>query len=132
MCRLLGVGRDGYHRWSTAALRTKFSLAQDLAQGPAADHEVRDMIQVIALEMSSYGYRTINRELGRIGLIVHHERVLRLMHLDNLLCLRRGKFRVTSNSIHACAVYPNLVPALDIDGLNQLWVAVITYIRLRR
>jgi transposase InsO family protein len=64
------------------------------------------------------------------GWAVNHKRVYRLMREDNLLCLRRRKFIVTSDSDHGLPVYPNLVPALQLTGLNQLWVADLTYIRL--
>ncbi len=48
-----------------------------------------------------------------------------------MLCLRRRKFVVTTDSAHALPVYPNLARAMTLTGLNQLWVADITYIRLR-
>src|SRR5215204_6211665 len=62
---------------------------------------------------------------------VNHKRVLRLMRADNLLCLRRRRFLRTTDSQHGLAVYPNLVPHLEVTGLDQLWVADITYIRLQ-
>lgn len=124
MCRVLGVRRDGYYRWLGAA-----ASASD-ADTPREDVEVRDQIQRIALEMTCYGYRTMTRELRRRGYIVNHKRVLRLLREDNLLCLRRRSFRVTTDSNHSFAVYPNLVPQLVVDDINQLWVADITYIHL--
>ena len=54
------------------------------------------------------------------------------MREDNLLCLRRVKRVRTTDSRHGLTVYPNLVPELDLTGLNQLWVADITYVRLLR
>ena len=54
------------------------------------------------------------------------------MREDNLLALRRKSFVSTTDSNHDRAVYTNLVPGLNITGLNQLWVADITYIRLAR
>lgn len=126
MCELLDVRRDNYYRW----------LAASQAEGEDDDFDddlvVRDAIQRIALEMTSYGYRTITRELRRRGFVVNHKRVLRLMREDNLLCLRKKQFRNTTNSNHVYPVYPNLVPTLSIDDLNQLWVADITYIRLQQ
>ena len=122
MCELLEVRRDNYYRW----------LATDQVGGEDNDLVVRDAIHQIALEMTCYGYRTITKELGRRGLVINHKRVLRLMREDNLLCLRKKRFRATTNSNHAYQVYPNLVPTLDIDGLDQLWVADITYIRLQQ
>ena len=92
--------------------------------------ELRDAIQKLAVEMPAYGYRRITAALRRDEWVVNHKRVLRLMRADNLLCLRRRAFVRTTDSDHELRVYPNLALDLKVDGLNQLWVADITYIRL--
>jgi transposase InsO family protein len=56
---------------------------------------------------------------------------MRLMRADNLLCLRKRRFVCTTDSRHTYAVYPNLTRDWKPDRINQLWVADITYIRLR-
>lgn len=96
------------------------------------DVRLRDRIQRIALARPVYGYRRITAQLHRDGLPVNHKRVLRLMREDNLLCLRHKSFLVTTDSEHGLPVYPNLAADLVVDGPDQLWVADITYIRLRR
>ena len=96
------------------------------------DLQRRAQIQAIALEMRSYGYRPITKELQRRGVIVNHKLVLRLMRADNLLCLRRRAFVNTTDSNHKLTIYPNLARDLLLSNINQLWVADITYIRLRR
>ncbi len=116
---LLGIGRATLYRHLHAA----FSAERDVV--------VRDRIQHIALEMPAYGYRRITAQLQREGFRVNHKRVLRLMREDNLLCLRTRPFVHTTNSNHAFPLYPNLVPRLEVTGLNQLWIADITYVRLR-
>jgi putative transposase len=112
------VSRAGYYRF----------LKPDAEK--AAEMELRDVIQQLALEMPAYGYRRITVALQRAGWVVNHKRVLRLMRADNLLCLRRRAFVRTTNSDHGLRVYPNLARKLKVNGLNQLWVADITYIRL--
>lgn len=120
MCETLGVCRAEYYRWRSGMERVDNDL------------ELRDKIQSIALEWSAYGYRRITAELRRQGVIVNHKRVLRLMREDNLLCLRKKSFIRTTDSNHSHRVYPNLAQDLEISGINQLWVADITYIRLLR
>lgn len=94
--------------------------------------EVRDRIQRIVLEMLAYGYRRITPELRRRGVAVNHKHVLRLMRKDNLLCLRQQRWVRTTDAQHGLKVYPHLVPELKVDGLDRLWIADITYIRLSR
>jgi transposase InsO family protein len=96
------------------------------------DMERRQQIQAVALEMRSYGYRPITKELHRRGVIINKKVVLRLLRADNLLCLRRRAFVATTDSHHQLTVYPNLARALVLTDINQLWVADITYIRLQR
>ena len=96
------------------------------------DVELRGQIQSIALEMRSYGYRPITEELHRRGVKANHKRVLCLLREDNLLCLRRQVFVRTTDSNHSLPVYSNLARGLALSNINQLWVADITYIRLRR
>jgi transposase InsO family protein len=96
-----------------------------------ADLDLRDAIQRVALEFPSYGWRRITPELKRRGWRVNHKRVRRIMREDNLLCVRKRKFVVTTNSQHTRKVYPNLARAMVLTGINQLWVADITYIRLQ-
>lgn len=96
------------------------------------DLQRRAQIQAIALEMRSYGYRPITKELRRRGVIINAKVVLRLLREDNLLCLRRRAFVATTDSKHRFTVYPNLARDLVLTDINQLWVADITYIRLPR
>jgi transposase InsO family protein len=92
--------------------------------------ELRDEIQRIALEFSYYGSRRVTRELHDRDWQVNRKKVQRLMREDNLLCLRRRRFIVTTDSNHALPVYPNLAQDMVLTGINQLWRADITYVRL--
>ena len=99
--------------------------------GPDRDMDLRDAIQRIALEWPSYGRRRVTAELRRQGWTVNPKRVYRLMHEDNLLCVRKRKFVVTTDSNHGRKVYPNLAANMVLTGMDQLWRADITYVRLR-
>jgi transposase InsO family protein len=69
-------------------------------------------------------------ELQRKGWAVNHKRVYRWMREDNLLCLQKRKFVVTTDSDHDPPVYPNLARGMTLTGRDQRWVADRTYIRL--
>ena len=94
--------------------------------GPDRDMDLRDAIQRIALEWPSYGRRRVTAELRRQGWTVNPKRVYRFMHEDNLLCVRKRKFVVTTDSNHGRKVYPNLAANMVLTGMDQLWRADIT------
>jgi len=86
----------------------------------------------VIVEKRFYGYRRVQRELRQRGQGVNAKHVLRLMREDNLLCLRTRRFvPATTDSQHAWRVWPNLARGLVTRNLNELWVADITYVRLR-
>lgn len=118
MCDLGHVSRAGLYRFHPAAERTDDDL------------DVRDEIQKIALEFPYYGRPRITAELKRRGWEVNHKRVGRILHEDNLLCLRRRKLVVTTDSNHSFRIYPNLAKDMELSGVDQLWRADITHIRL--
>lgn len=121
LCQLAQVSRAGFYR----------SLQE--AQPVEEEMMVRAEIQQVALEhRRRYGYRRITAELRRRGLLVNHKRVGRLMREDNLLAVQPRAFVVTTDSDHALEVALNLASRLTLTGMNQLWVADITYIRLKR
>lgn len=93
--------------------------------------ELRDRIQRIALEHRRYGYRRVAAELRRQGLVVNHKKVLRILREDDLLAAQKRRWVATTNSNPCGSGYPNLLPHLKLDGVDQLWQADITYIRLR-
>ena len=48
-----------------------------------------------------------------------------------VLCLRKRKYLVTTDSKHGRKIYLNLAAEMEVTGVGQLWVADITYIRPR-
>jgi transposase InsO family protein len=93
---------------------------------------VRQAIQEIVLaHHRRYGYRRVTKDLHNRGMIINHKRVLPIMREDNLLAIRYRKFILTTDAQHDCQVYLNLAARMTLTGVNQLWVADITYIRLR-
>jgi transposase InsO family protein len=119
MCESAQVSRASYYR----SWRQKQPRQEQVA--------LRDAMQRLALKDRHCGYRRIGRLLKREGWLVNHKRLLRLMHEDNLLSIRRRRFVITTDSNHGWKVYPNLARHTVVTQLNQLWVADITYVRLQ-
>jgi putative transposase len=118
-CQLAQVSRAGFYRYF------------EEHQPRQADVALRDLIQQIVLENRCYGYRRVAAELAHRGVVANRKRVLRLMRADNLLAVRKQRFVFTTDSRHGYAVYTNLAARLQLTAINQLWVADITYVRLR-
>jgi putative transposase len=119
-CQTAEVSRAGFYRY----------LHQ--TQPKQADMLLRARLQELAVaHHRQRGYRMLTALLRREGQLVNRKRVLRLMREDNLLSLRRKKYVFTTDSAHTLPIYPNLARHARLTAPNQLWVADITFIRLR-
>jgi len=96
-----------------------------------AEVDLRDCIEAICLEFPRYGYRRVTHQLKHEGKLVNHKKVLRLMRESDLLCRVKRKWVKTTDSQHHFPRYPNLIKGMVINRLNQVWLADITYIRIR-
>jgi putative transposase len=117
LCAWLGVSRSWYY-------------ASEAAEPKEQDVALRDAIEQLVLEFPGYGYRRVTQALRRSGWQVNHKRVLRVMREESLLCHLQHHFVVTTDSAHGYRTYPNLLAQARLSGVNQAWVADITYIRL--
>jgi putative transposase len=120
MCHLAQVSRSGFYRY----LRNGWPAEEDI--------NLRSAIQDVVMEHRwRYGYRRVGAELRQRGMITNHKRVARIMREDNLLSVRRAQAFASVGAIRAVQSYLNLPSRMKLSGPNQLWIADITYIRLR-
>jgi len=120
MCQLAGASRAGFYRHLVEV------------EPDEEEMELRDAIQRIYLgHRRNYGYRRITVEPRDRSMLVNRKRVARLMHEDNLIAVSQRKYVVTTDSEHDFQVYLNLAARMQVTAVNQLWLADITYIRLR-
>lgn len=122
LCRVAGLARSTHYRL-VAARRRKLADRDKFAR-----REVRR----VALRMRSYGCRRIWAELQKKGAGIGRERVRRLMREENLTVRKKRRFVRTTDSHHAFKIWPNLAKDMKPTGVNQLWVADITYVHLAR
>jgi putative transposase len=118
VCRLLGVPRSSIY----------------YAAQPVPDDEamLKTVLVETAGEWPTYGYRRLTAMMRRLGWRVNAKRVRRWMEELNIHGTPPTRTKRTTNSNHAFPRYPNLVKDLEITRPNQVWVADITYIRLRK
>jgi len=116
MCAISGLSRASLYRRPRRESEWEMNL--------------RDALHGAALENPFYGYRRLTPELKQRGWDVGETRIRRMMREDNLLRLRKRRTKNTIDSTHDLRVYPNLAGSFTPTGLNQLWAADITYIRL--
>jgi putative transposase len=117
VCRLLGVPRSSvyYH-----------------ARPPIDEAVLKSALLDLAGEWPTYGYRRLTAMMRRLDWPVNGKRVRRWMEELNLTGAPPTRGKRTTNSTHAFPRYPNLVRDLEITRPDQVWVADITYIRLRQ
>lgn len=116
---MLNIARSSYY----------YKGAEDL-QKQKEDADLRDRIENIIVKHERYGYRRVTAQLRREGIGVNKKRVQRIMQQEGLICKATKKWVTTTDSNHRYPVYPNLLKDAEITGVNQAWVADITYIRI--
>jgi putative transposase len=118
VCQLLGVPRSSVY----------------YAARPALDDEamLKTALLDLAGEWPTYGYRRLTAMMRRLDWPVNGKRVRRWMHELGIDGSPPARKKRTTNSNHAFPRYPNLVKDLEITRPNQVWVADITYVRLRK
>ena len=105
----------------------------DLQERDRSDVELRDQIERLQGEFPGYGYRRLGQQLRREGMVVNDKKIRRVQRTYQLFPIRWQNFKIaTTDSNHGHKVYPNLLAEKKLTGINQAWVADITYIRIMK
>jgi len=110
--------------------RSSYYYRPILLENPPEQRALTDRIDGIAEEFPRYGYRKVTAQLRREGLLVNHKKIQRIMRERGLGVKKRRRFVKTTDSNHPYPVYPNLIKHQAVTGINQVWVADLTYIRI--
>ena len=104
---------------------------RDPTEKAKADADLRDRIEHLHLQFPGYGYRRLQKQFAREGLAVNAKRIRRVQRRYRLFPVVWRTFRVaTTDSNHRLPVYPNRLAGMTLTGINQAWVADVTYIRI--
>jgi len=92
--------------------------------------DIKNKIKDISYKHPYYGYRRITAQLKRDKVIVNHKKILKIMKELGIQGRIKHKYVTTTNSKHNNKIYSNLIKDKELTGINQIWRADITYIRI--
>lgn len=118
---------------SLASSSYYYQPVTDLEAQEGSDALLRNHIERLQQEFPGYGYRRLGQQLRREGIVVNDKRIRRVQGKYQLFPIRWKSFKIaTTDSNHSHKVYPNLLADKTLTGINQAWVADITYIRITK
>lgn len=94
------------------------------------DADIRGKVEQIRVEFPRTGYRMLLGHLKRAGIKIGERKLRRILSKFQLQFRHKRKFVITTDSNHSHEIHPNLIEGFSVDGLNQVWTADITYIRI--
>lgn len=94
------------------------------------DADLRDRVELVQTEHPKSGYRTMMRYLDRSGVRVGERKLRRIMKKYDLHARIKRAFVRTTDSNHSHRAFPNLLPGRTVMGLDEVWTADLTYIRI--
>ena len=122
-CRVLGVSRSGYYRWTQAARSARSQVDARLG------HEIK---AIYRQHKGRYGSPRIHEQLHFQGVRVGRKRVARLMREQGLRGWIRRRYRRTTDSHHSHRIAPNLLQRnFTQSSPNRAWVGDMTYVPTR-
>lgn len=108
-----------------------YNPTQNRIEREKQDADLRDKIEEIHSQFPRAGYRPMQVYLKRNGVRVGERRLRRVIREYGLFAEIKRAYVITSQTDHELKRYPNLLPEMGITGLDQVWVADITYIRIK-
>jgi len=118
---------------SLASSSYYYQPVTDLEGQECSDKLLRDHIERLQRDFPGYGYRRFGQQLRREGIVVNDKKIRRVQRKYQLFPIRWLSFKIaTTDSNHDHKVYPNLLAHKTLTGINQAWVADITYIRITK
>ena len=94
------------------------------------DADLRAKVELVQTTHPKSGYRTMRHYLKRAGIRVGERKLRRVMKKYDLQAKIKRAFVNTTDSSHSHRVYPNLLPGRTVMGLDEVWTADLTYIRI--
>lgn len=119
-CEILRVSRSEYYDYLNRP-KSNAQIGREALEG--------FVVEKFELHKGRYGYRRINRELRRDGIVVSGKRVLAVMRRLGLQAKGTARKHRRAKPVEKGDPRVNLINRVfDVDARNRLWVGDITYI----
>ncbi len=121
MCRLYGVSVSGFYAWSH----------RSPSERSTEDERLFEQIQQVhADSRQTYGSPRVHAALGRQGEAVGRRRVERIMRERGVRACSAKLYRRMPGTTRFYASVESRAHSLQLTGIDQLWVADVTYLKV--
>lgn len=121
MCELYGVTRGGYYAWRQRPPSERATEDRRL---------VKKIRQAHQASRETYGSPRIHAALKRSGEAVGRRRIERLMREHSIQACSERLYRRMTGLSRQFVMVKNEIRALDVTGVDQVWVGDVTYLKV--
>ena len=123
MCRLFGFSKQAYYK------RINHLKSPDYS-------EVKKLVMNVRTQLPKSGgrkfFHMISGDLRQKKIKMGRDKLFSYLRSEHLLVAKKKKYHKTTNSKHWMRKYPNLVKEVTINRPEQVWVADITYLQVKK